>query len=105
MGIIATIVGVVISVVALFPLSNNNGTSQSITISGKENVVNQTINQDNNTDELCKEGILRYEETIQELRDELKMLTFPDLRKTVEKELIENTKELRQFKINTCKKR
>ena len=104
MGIITGIIGVVASVIVIFlPSSKESAISQTLTISGKDNIVTQEIHVDNNTEEFCKDGIIQYKKTIDELSRELEESIIPELKKIINRELNQSKKDLINFKIKNCK--
>lgn len=104
MGVIASIIGVVVSVIVVFlPSSKEDAISQTLTISGKGNNVTQEVHVDNNTEQFCKDGITQYKKTIDELSKELGESTMPELKKIINRELNQSKKDLVNLKIKNCK--
>lgn len=103
-GIIASIIGVVVSIVVIFlPSSKESAISQTLTISGKDNIVTQEAHVDNNIEQFCIDGITQYQKTIDELSKELEESTMPELKKIVNRQLKQSEKDLINFKIKNCK--
>ncbi|CAA6826162.1 MAG: Unknown protein [uncultured Sulfurovum sp.] len=73
---------------------------QTIDINASNNTVKQVINRDTNTKKLCKDGISEYQKTVDELSQELQMAKMLESKKIINRELEETRKQLTAFKKN-----
>jgi len=110
LGIIATIIGVVISALAIFlpseqsniPLLHspiNTGSGSQINI-GSSAKAPTTINIDNNTDKYCQDIIFMKEKDVNRLVRELNSSTIPEFRKNISFDLGEAKSQLKKAKEN-----
>lgn len=73
---------------------------QTIDINASNNTVKQVINRDTNTKKLCKNGISEYKKTLDALNQELQMAKMPKSKKIISRDLEETRKQLTAFKKN-----
>jgi len=115
MGIIATIVGVVISAVAILlpneksnipidnsPIHTGSGTQINLPSKSEAPIV---VNIDNNIEKYCQDRIFRKEKNVNRLLRELNVSTIPEFRKNISFDLDEAKLQLKKVKEDCLNKK
>jgi hypothetical protein len=71
---------------------------QVVELNGSDNTIKQEINIDNDTKELCRDGIANYEKSIKELEEELTVAKMQESKKIIGRDLAETKQQLSEFR-------
>ena len=78
--------------------SKKSASSQTMEVKGSNNTAEQIINLDTNEKELCQNGIAQYQESIDELNEELKSAKMPESKKIISRDLEKIKQQLVNFR-------